>query len=95
MRLNLVNERRKKQLTQAETAKVISVTTRQYINLEAGTSDGSIKVWQKLKNLFNKPIDFLLEQETTDTEPEGNQVEGVHPKHTTKHKKGQAKRSET
>lgn len=63
MRTNLINERKKNKLTQTEVSKIVSVTTRQYSRLEAGTSDGSIKVWQKLSNLFNQPIDYLLKQE--------------------------------
>lgn len=70
MRKNLIVERKKEKLTQAEVAKLIGKTTRHYISLEAGTSDGSIKVWCKLRDLFHKPIDYLLEQveETTGTE---------------------------
>lgn len=62
MRKNLINERKSKQLTQDETAKLIKVSIRQYKNLEAGTSKGSVDVWQRLKDLFHKPIDYLLEQ---------------------------------
>ena len=67
LRTNLINRRKKNKLTQTEVAKMLGVTTRQYQALEAGTSDGSIKVWCKLKDLFHKPIDYLLEQveETT------------------------------
>ena len=70
MRENLIAERKKRKFTQAEVAKMLGKTTRHYISLEAGTSDGSIKVWYKLKDLFHKPIDYLLEQaeETTRTE---------------------------
>lgn len=64
MRKNLIAKREQKKLTQAETAKTIGITTRQYINLEAGTSDGSVKVWQKLKDLFKTSIDTLLEDTT-------------------------------
>lgn len=64
MRKNLIAKREQKKLTQAETAKAIGITTRQYINLEAGTSDGSVKVWQKLKDLFKTSIDTLLENTT-------------------------------
>ncbi len=70
MRKNLIIMRKKSNFTQAEVAKLIGITDRQYARLEAGTSDGSIKVWCKLKDLFHKPIDYLLEQveETTRTE---------------------------
>jgi hypothetical protein len=30
--------------------------------LEAGTSDGSVKIWQQLAQKFNTTIDYLLEQ---------------------------------
>lgn len=63
MRKNLIEARKKAQLTQTELAKQLSVSLRQYQSLEAGTSGGSIKVWQRLKELYEKPIDFLLEQE--------------------------------
>lgn len=62
MRKNLVNTRNNKNLTQVETAKLISITVRHYKALEAGTSDGSMKVWVKLSELFGKTIDYLLEQ---------------------------------
>ncbi len=63
-RKNLVSLRQKRGLTQMEMAKNLGVTTRQYNRLEAGTSDGSIKVWQRLKDLLKaKSIDFLLEQD--------------------------------
>lgn len=62
MRKNLIKERKQKKLTQADTAQAIGITDRQYARLEAGTSDGSIKVWLKLKDLFHKSIDYLLEQ---------------------------------
>ncbi|MEE0681415.1 MAG: helix-turn-helix transcriptional regulator [Christensenellales bacterium] len=62
MRTNLINERKKKKLTQTEIAKILGITDRQYARLEAGTSNGSIKVWQSLKDLFQKSIDYLLEQ---------------------------------
>ncbi len=60
---NLKTERKKADLTQTEVAKHLGITVRQYQAIEAGTSDGSIKVWRKLSELFHKPIDYLLEQE--------------------------------
>ncbi|MEG0431032.1 MAG: helix-turn-helix transcriptional regulator [Anaerovoracaceae bacterium] len=62
-RINLINYRKEEELTQRETAIKLGITARQYRNLESGTSRGSIKVWKKLKRLFNAPsIDFLLQQ---------------------------------
>lgn len=62
MRQNLINKRKARKLTQVETAQIIGITVRHYNSIEAGTSDGSVKVWQKISDLFNKPIDYLLEQ---------------------------------
>lgn len=63
LRINLINERKKMQLTQAETANLVGIAVRQYKNLEAGASEGSIKVWKKLSDLFKQTIDYLLAQE--------------------------------
>lgn len=63
MRFNLIRERKEADKTQEDIARAIAISTRQYQALEAGTSDGSIKVWYKLKTLLDKPIDYLLEQE--------------------------------
>lgn len=63
VRQNLINARKKANLIQAELALKINVTTRQYQRLEAGTSKGSVEVWEKLSSLFGKSINFLLEQE--------------------------------
>lgn len=68
MRKNLINTREKKHLTQAEMAKQLNVSVRQYQNLEAGTSDGSIRVWQRLKEITGESIDYLLEQENNPKE---------------------------
>jgi len=62
MRINLISARKEKNLTQKQTAKKINICERQYQKLEAGTSDGSIKIWEQLKDLFGLTIDSLLEQ---------------------------------
>jgi len=62
MRINLIKARKEKCLTQKQTAQILEISERQYRKLEAGTSNGSIDTWFKLKDLFNKPIDCLLEQ---------------------------------
>ena len=62
MRNNLIQARKQKGYTQVNTADLIGVTEQQYQRLEAGTSDGSIKVWERLKDLFGLTIDNLLEQ---------------------------------
>lgn len=55
--------RKSKGLTQTKVSELIGVTTRHYQSLEAGTSRGSMKVWQKFQKLYGKPIDFLIAQE--------------------------------
>ena len=68
MRKNLINKRKNKNLTQVEIAEKLAISERQYQNLEAGTSNGSIKIWSKLKDILNaETIDFLLEQEDDNT----------------------------
>lgn len=63
-RKNLISLRQKRGLTQTEAALKIGITERQYQNLESGDSDGSVKVWQHLKELLGaKTIDFLLKRE--------------------------------
>ena len=61
MRKNLKEARVKKGLTQKELADKLNLTTRQYCRLENKHSDGSLKVWVQLKDLFNIPIDKLIE----------------------------------
>lgn len=78
MRNNLINERKNNKLTQAEVAKHVGITTRQYARLEAGTSKGSVDVWERLRGLFNKSIDYLLEQEV---ETNQSQVNNITKKH--------------
>ena len=64
MRFNLKNARQKAQLTLVELSNKLNISPRQYRSLEAGTSEGSVKVWSALKNLLDAPsIDFLLEQD--------------------------------
>ena len=63
MRGNLVNTRKIKGYTQLELANRLGITERQYQRLEAGTSKGSVDVWEKLKIILHaKSIDWLLEQ---------------------------------
>jgi len=57
-------KRKENQLTQKQLAKILNITERQYRHLEAGTSDGSVKIWQQLSKIFhNATINELLEQE--------------------------------
>lgn len=61
MRRNLKSCREKYGLTQVEFSKALGITVRQYHRIESGDSDGSIKLWEKIKSLLEQPIDFLLE----------------------------------
>ena len=63
MRKNLIDARKTFGLTQNNVAQKLGVTTRHYQMIEAGTSDGSVQVWYKLKALFSITIDELLEQD--------------------------------
>ena len=66
-RVHLINARKQAKLTQVEIAKLLEISDRHYQALEAGSSDGSIKIWRKLKEILNAPyIDLLLEQENND-----------------------------
>ena len=68
LRKNLIISRKNKSLTQVELAQKLNISVRHYKSLEAGTSNGSIETWYKLKNILNsETIDYLLEQEADDT----------------------------
>ena len=61
---NLKDLRKKRGFSQKELAEKLNISERQYQKLEAGTSNGSIEVWCKLKIILNsETIDYLLEQE--------------------------------
>lgn len=62
IRYNLIDERKNKGLTQVQTAVYLNITERHYRMIEAGTSDGSVKLWKQLAKYFNTTIDYLLEQ---------------------------------
>lgn len=50
-------------LTQKEVANHLGITERHYRDIEAGTSDGSVKLWKRLSKLLNVSLDILLEQD--------------------------------
>ncbi len=63
MRKNLINLRKKQGFSQKELAKKLDISERQYQRLEAGTSNGSVILWQNLKTILqSNTIDYLLEQ---------------------------------
>jgi DNA-binding XRE family transcriptional regulator len=65
MRSHLIEKRKTSQLTQGKVAKFLNITEQHYQRLEAGTSDGSVKIWQQLAQKFNTTVDYLLQQEST------------------------------
>ncbi|GHV34594.1 hypothetical protein FACS1894187_05490 [Synergistales bacterium] len=62
-RFHLIQKRKDNHLTQNAMAEFLGVTARHYRLLEAGTSDGSVKIWQQLAQKFGTTIDYLLKQE--------------------------------
>ena len=62
MRNNLITARKEKDFTQKTLAKMLDITERHYQALEAGTSNGSTKLWENLSQVLSKSIDYLLEQ---------------------------------
>ncbi len=62
MRKNLKDLRKKRGFSQKELAEKLNISERQYQRLEAGTSDGSIALWQNLKIILqSETLDYLLE----------------------------------
>lgn len=53
MRKNLIKARRSKGLTQVELAKILNISENYYQSIEYGKRQGSIKIWDKLEELFN------------------------------------------
>lgn len=75
IRQNLINSRKAEDYTQKEISEKLGITPRHYQELEAGTSDGSIRIWKKLKIILKAPsIDYLLEQEADIEKPECSQA---------------------
>lgn len=75
---NLITARKEQQLTQVELAKMLDVTERHYKSLESGDSDGSVKVWKKLKTITGKSIDYLLQQADDSTKaPHDDEAEKI------------------
>ena len=64
LRTNLVNFRKRKQLTQEAAASAVRLKLRQYQRLEEGSTNGSIPVWESLRTLLDAPsIDYLLQDD--------------------------------
>jgi len=65
MRTNLINSRKQNNFTQVTLASAIGISERQYQNLEAGTSNGKVETWLKLKQIVGTTIDYLIDNDTT------------------------------
>jgi DNA-binding XRE family transcriptional regulator len=57
-------------MTQEEAANFLNITIRHYQALEAGTSDGSVKIWEQLSKRFDTPINALLAQDVDIEQPD-------------------------
>lgn len=55
LRVNLINARKQKQLTQVQVAKILGISETYYQNIEYATRQGSIKIWDELEDLFGIP----------------------------------------
>lgn len=65
MRNNLINARKNKCLTQQQIADKIGISVRQYQNLEYGTTNSNLEIWQKLKDVLNvSSVDYLIKDDT-------------------------------
>ena len=72
-RENLIKARKKYNYTQETISEKLGITSRQYQRLEAGTTKGSVDVWEKLKVILRaKSIDWLLEQSDKISQPQDN-----------------------
>lgn len=64
MRVNLKQLRYAKRLRQRDVAERAGITTRYYKSLENGSVNGSICVWEKLRDILGaESIDYLLVQD--------------------------------
>ena len=61
MRINLRKERMKNGMTQQQVADSIGITITYYSYIELGKQTGSIKIWDKLEDLFGVNQRFLRE----------------------------------
>jgi transcriptional regulator with XRE-family HTH domain len=57
-------------MTQEEAANFLGITTQHYQRLEAGTSDGSVKIWEQLSQRFKVSINELLAQDVDIEQPD-------------------------
>lgn len=65
MRTNLKNARIQAGLTQSDIAEHMEISLRQYQRIEAGTSNGSVRLWDALEDLLRVHQRILRENEDT------------------------------
>lgn len=58
-RQNLLEFRKKRDMTQQEFADVMGVERTRYQNIEAGNREGTMEFWQKLQAAFSVPDEEL------------------------------------
>lgn len=64
MRYLLKNLRVKKGYSQSRIAKELGITTRQYQYLECGKSNGSVRLWERLRDILEADcIDVILQND--------------------------------
>lgn len=61
LRDNLYEFRVTRKLSQDILAKMLGVTRKTYWSIEKGFSDGSLKFWRKLQEVFGLPSEELVE----------------------------------
>lgn len=61
MRMNLKLFRTARSLSQTEMAKMLGVSYVTYSNIELGKRDGTLKFWEKVKEVFGLDADGLME----------------------------------
>ena len=52
-------------MTQAQLAERLGITVRQYNAVENGTTDSTLKVWTKIKDVLGGTLDDLVKNDST------------------------------
>lgn len=71
MRANLINARNEHQLTQAELAEKLNISTRQYQRIESGKTLGKADMWDTLEDLLGVSQRKLREDTSSLPKKEG------------------------
>ena len=76
MRQKLISLRKCAKCTQGQIARELNVTERHYRQYEAGTTDGSLRLWQQLADKFGTSIDAIVENLPSARTEEMNETQG-------------------